>query len=74
MKTRYYRFNTGDGAVRRTGAFVEYLDQNGNWIENRDLFRMFVGGDTDFYEISEDEAQALVEKRKNKRNTDGTFK
>ena len=74
MKTRYYRVNPGDGAVRRTGAFVEYLDQNGNWIENRDLFRMFVGGDTDFYEITEDEAQALVEKRKNKRNTDGTFK
>ena len=66
MKTRYYRFNTGDGVVRRTGAFVEYLDQNGNWIENRDLFRMFVGGDTDFHEITEEEAQMFVDKRKSK--------
>ena len=64
MKTRYYRFTTGDGVVKRTGAFVYYLDQDGNWIEHRDLFRMFVGGDADFYEITEEEAQAIVYKRK----------
>ena len=64
VKTRYFKFNTGDGAVRRTGAIVEYLDQSGNWIVNGELIRMFVGGDTDFYEITEKEANKLVEKRK----------
>ncbi len=64
VKTRYFKFNTGDGAVRRTGAIVEYLDQSGNWIVNGELIRMFVGGDTDFYEITEEEANKLVEKRK----------
>lgn len=63
VKTRFFKFNTGDGAVRRTGAIVEYLDQSGNWIVNGGLIRMFVGGDTDFYEITE-EANKLVEKRK----------
>ena len=66
MKTRYYKFNTGDGAVRRTGAFVDYLDSDGNWVEYRDLFRMFVGGDTDFYEITEEEAEQLVRKKMKK--------
>ncbi len=64
METRYYKFDIGDGAMRRTGAKVEYLDKNGNWIENRDLFRKFVGGDTDFDEITEEQANQLVEKRK----------
>ena len=66
MKTRYYRFTTGSGVVKRTGAFVYYLDKDGNWIKNSDLFRMFVGGDTDYYEISEEEAEQLVKNRKNK--------
>lgn len=64
METRYYKFDTGGGGMRRTGAFVEYLDQDGNWVENRDLFRIFVGGDTDFDEITEEEAEELVRNRK----------
>ena len=65
--TRYYRFYTGDGAVRRTGAKVEYIDQHGNWVEDRALFSMFVGGDSDYYEISKEEADQLAEKRKRKK-------
>ncbi|MEE3494039.1 MAG: hypothetical protein VZR06_02680 [Butyrivibrio sp.] len=65
--TRYYRFYTGDGAVRRIGAKVEYIDQHGNWVEDRALFSMFVGGDSDYYEISKEEADQLVEKRKRKK-------
>lgn len=64
-KTRYYKFKTGNGAVRRTGPIIEYLDQNGNWVINGELIRMFVGGDTDFYEISEEEAEQLAIKKKN---------
>ncbi len=66
-ETRYYRFYTGDGAVRRNGAKVEYIDQHGNWVEDRALFSMFVGGDSDYYEISKEEANQLAEKRKRKK-------
>ena len=66
-ETRYYRFYTGDGAVRRTGAKVEYIDQHGNWVEDRALFSMFVGGDSDYYEISREEAEYLAENRKRKK-------
>ena len=64
LTTKYYKFDMGNGAMRRTGGIVEYLDKNGNWIEQRDLLRKFTGGDTDFDEISREEAELLVETRK----------
>ncbi len=65
-KTRYYKFDIGDGAMKRVGAIVEYLDEAGNWVEDRSLIRKFIGGDTDFNEITEEEASILVEARKSK--------
>lgn len=67
IKTRYYKFDIGDRAMRRTGANVEYLDENGNWIEDRELIRKFIGGDTDFEEISEEEAEQLVINKKKRK-------
>lgn len=64
VTTKYYKFDIGNGAMRRTGNTVEYLDKKGNWIEQRDLIRKFIGGDTDFDEISHEEAERLVEARK----------
>lgn len=65
-KIRYYKFDIGDGAMMRIGARVYYLDSNGEWIEDRSLIRKFIGGDTDFDEITEEEAQSIVNNRKNK--------
>ena len=48
--------------MRRTGAKIEYLDERGIWVENRDLIRKFVGGDTDFDEISFEEALKIIER------------
>lgn len=64
FKTRYYKFNVGDGGMRRTGPIFEYLDSNGNWVEDRNLIRKFIGGDTDFDEITEEEANRLAMNRK----------
>jgi hypothetical protein len=68
-KYTYYKFDVGDGAMRRNDDYtiLEYLNQNGEWEKNREIFRKFVGGDTDFDEITEDEAEILVQNRKNKR-------
>ena len=66
METKYYKFDIGDGAMRRAGSKIEYLDQNGNWVEDARLIRKFIGGDTDFDEITEEEAEQLVKNRKNK--------
>lgn len=62
--TKYYKFDIGNGAMRRTGNTIEYLDLNGNWVENRELLRKFIGGDTDFDEISYEESEELVKARK----------
>ena len=68
-EVKYYKFDIGDGAMRRRGCLVDYLDENGNWVENRELFRTFVGGDADFDEISYEEAERLIEVlRKKKEN------
>jgi len=66
-KTRYYKFDIGDGAMKRVGAIVEYLDETGNWVEDRNLIRKFIGGDTDFDEITEEEVNRLIEARKSKK-------
>ncbi|WP_010249273.1 hypothetical protein [Acetivibrio cellulolyticus] len=65
-RTRYYKFDIGDGLMRRTGAIIEYLDKDGNWIEDRNLIRKFIGGDTDFDEISFEHALKIIEERSRK--------
>ena len=52
--------------MRVTEHTYEYLDHYGNWVEDSTLIRKFVGGDCDFDEITEAEAQKLVENKKNK--------
>lgn len=64
IQHKYYRFNSGNGGLRKTGFKVEYLDMNGDWIENPDLLRKFVNKDTDIHEITEEEALELVRSRK----------
>ncbi len=64
IQHKYYRFNNGDGGLRKTGLKVEYLDMNGDWIENPDLIKKFVNKDTDIHEITEEEAVELVRSRK----------
>ena len=64
-KSRFYKYDIGDGAMRRTGTKIEYLDSNGEWVEDRSLIRKFIGGDTDFNEITLEEAEVIVSNRKN---------
>lgn len=71
METRYYKFNIGGGGMRMTGPIIEYLDSYGNWVEDLSLIGKFVGGDTDFDEISEEEAEELVENTKRKAKENG---
>ena len=66
METKYYKFDIGGGGMRVTGNKYEYLGRNGDWVEDRTLIRKFIGGDTDYDEISEEEAEILVRNRKNK--------
>ena len=65
-KYTYYKFDIGNGAMRKKGYLVEYIDKNGNWVENIELLRMFIGLDTGFYEITEAEAETIAQSRKNK--------
>lgn len=62
-KIRFYKFDIGDRLIRRTGAKIEYLDMTGKWIEDRSLIRKFIGGDTDFDEITEEEAKVIAQNR-----------
>lgn len=65
-KYTYYKFDIGNGAMRKKGCVVEYIDKKGNWVENVELLRKFIGLDTGFYEITEAEAEAIVQRKKNK--------
>ncbi|RKM63053.1 hypothetical protein D6856_02740 [Butyrivibrio sp. XB500-5] len=60
----YYKFDIGDGGMRKKGNIVEYIDKNGEWVEDIELLRMFIGLDGGFKEITEKEAEILVENRK----------
>ena len=62
--TKYYKFDIGDGIMRRNGVHVDHLDSRGEWIEDRELIRKFIGGDTDFEKITEKEVLELINKRK----------
>lgn len=65
-KYSYYKFRIGNGAMRKKGNLVEYIDKNGNWVENIELLRKFIGLDNGFYEITEAEAEEIVQSKKNK--------
>ena len=81
VETRYYKFDNSDGGMRATREYqyddsvgdmkltlfkLEYLNCLGIWEEDCTLLRKFVGGDTDFDEISEAEADKLVENMRNR--------
>ena len=61
---KYYKFHNSDAVARREKATVELLSNTGEWVEERRLLRKFIGGDCDFDEITEEEAEAIVKKRK----------
>lgn len=65
-KTIYYKLD-GGGFLRRTGLTVEYLSQDGKWIQNQNLVSKFLGGDSDYEEISYEEALEAQESRKLKK-------
>ena len=54
--------------MKKKRYLVEYIDKNGNWVENIELLRKFIGLDTGFYEITEAEAEAIAQSRKKSRN------
>ncbi len=60
----YYKFKVGNGGMRRKGVVVEYLNDKGEWVEDFELLRRFIGLDSGFEEISEAEAEELVRNRK----------
>ena len=66
-KYRYYKFTIGNGVMRRKGARVELLGKNGEWEEKRDLLTKFIGGDSDFDEITEAQAQEIADNRRSER-------
>lgn len=63
-KTKYYKFDIGSGLMRKTGPKLESLGKDGEWFENHRLLRKFFGGDMDFEEIPEEEAEGIAEKRR----------
>lgn len=39
------------------------MDVTGKWIEDRNLIRKFIGGDTDFDKVTKEEAKLIVQNR-----------
>lgn len=62
-KTRYYRFDTGNALLRRTGDRVEKLDRDGVWTYKPYLISYFMGGSEGLEEVSEQEARRILEER-----------
>jgi len=60
--TRYYKRHAG-GLVKQKGYYMAYLDKNGQWIEEGKFINMFVGGDCNYDEITEEEAQKLIKEK-----------
>lgn len=63
---KYYKFDDSDAVAKRESAYVYLLDDAGNWVEKPSLLRKFIGGDCDYEEISEKEAELIVQQRKAK--------
>ena len=62
-KTRYYRFESGNVILRRTGDKVEKFGKDGVWIYKPHLMSRFLNGEEGLVEISEKEAKAIVKAR-----------
>lgn len=60
FKVRYYMSNNGRAFYKFEDAYIAYLDPKGNWIERSELITKFVGGDSNFGEISAEKAKGEV--------------
>lgn len=66
-ETRYYRFDSGDVILRRTGDRVEKFGRDGVWVYRPHLISRFANGEEGLEEISEKEAMRLVAERQRQR-------
>ena len=58
---KYYKTEYG-GIVRLTNnVWVYSLDNNGEWVRNQDAISMFVDGMKDYWEISEEEVNTIIQ-------------
>lgn len=62
-ETRYYRFESGNVILRRTGDRVEKFGKAGSWVYKPYLMSYFMNGEEGLQEISEQEARRIVEER-----------
>ena len=63
-ETRYYRFESGNVILRRTGSRVEKFGRDGVWTYQPSLLSRFMNGMEGLEEISEEEADRFVSERK----------
>ena len=63
-ETRYYRFESGNVILRRTGDRVEKFGKDGVWIYKPHLMSRFLNGEEGLIEITEEEAKKFVEARR----------
>jgi len=62
-ETKYYRFSVGSVIVRRTGNKIEKMGRRGVWEDAPQLYWRFVAPDSDLIEITEEEAERMMENR-----------
>lgn len=60
-ETKYYRFDTGEVIVRRTGDLIEKRGKNHIWEPAPHLRYRFMSGNMSLTEISKEEAEALID-------------
>ncbi len=65
-KTRYYRFESGNVILRRTGDRVEKFGRDGVWIYQPSLLSRFMNGEEGLVEITEQEAMRFVAEHQRK--------
>ena len=65
-ETKYYRFDTGEVIVRRTGDLIEKMGKNNIWEPAPHLRYRFMSGNMSLTEISKEEAEALIERHSTK--------
>lgn len=63
-ETRYYRFESGDVILRKTGNRVEKFGRDGVWTYRPSLISRFMNGEEGLVEITEQEAERLIGERR----------